>query len=561
MKRSRNQGFTSAVVVLLMFVVLVLVLGLAAYTSQTMLRSKHESDDMLAFQATQAVLEHQVSASYEYARGNGGFFQDDNQDYADFLTDFGTGATGFTQVATATDPSRAWVTATVTLNGRTKSIRSYINAKDVSIWNNAIFAGTGAVGQAINGNVDIRGSVHILGDGEPYSDLNGNGQRDPAEAFTDTNRNGVWDPGEPFVDTNGDNVWNSAEPFNDTNYNNLYDPPATTTDLSSDLSGTAHIGNNYTGMPTDLEALLPAPPVINGQESLSTEVRVKHGQIALSGTATIGSSSDADGGGSKGSVSGVYVNDGWGGNKGAANVNSDNGTSNAYDLEPLGIEFPIIDGIGAQIYTDAKGNSWSTHKQYFDGTSMVIPVNAITGSTAAFTYSDGNGNYVSYTPAVKSGKTIVSPPVLHIEGVVKINGNLAINGQSELRYTGKGTLYATQDVYIGNNLLPASGTTFPTTSVLGIVAGRNMGLATGAGDAQIKMAGAFYAQGTISSAKQNQIAGTFVANFFDMGKNVPNIYQVPKLRYNMPPGMPGDEPLISMKVKSWRERQLPAGSK
>ena len=63
-----------------------------------------------------------------------------------------------------------------------------------------------------------------------------------------------------------------------------------------------------------------------------------------------------------------------------------------------------------------------------------------------------------------------------------------------------------------------------------------------------------HAQGTIKSAKQNQIAGTFVASYFDMGSNVPNIYQVPSLPYNMPPAMPGDKHYVSFKSQSFRDR-------
>jgi hypothetical protein len=39
-----------------------------------------------------------------------------------------------------------------------------------------------------------------------------------------------------------------------------------------------------------------------------------------------------------------------------------------------------------------------------------------------------------------------------------------------------------------------------------------------------------------------------------MGINVPNIYQVPELKNNLPPGMPGAEPIISLTKRSWRER-------
>lgn len=79
---------------------------------------------------------------------------------------------------------------------------------------------------------------------------------------------------------------------------------------------------------------------------------------------------------------------------------------------------------------------------------------------------------------------------------------------------------------------------------------------TGNGSAQLKMAGAFYAMGTIVSRKQNQIAGTFVGSYFDMGTNVPNIYQVPSLVYNMPPAMPGDNNIFALRTRSWRERAV-----
>ncbi|MDI9638806.1 hypothetical protein QPK87_18600 [Kamptonema cortianum] len=553
MKHRTSRGFSSVFVILFMSVSLILVLGLTAYTSQTMLRSKNEKDAMIAFQSAQAILEQQVAQSYEFAKTNNGLFKPEVKNFNTMLADLGNTITGTASVVTELDASRAWVTATVNVGGKSKSLRAHITTKDVSIWNNAIFAGTGASGQAINGNVDIRGSVHILGEGEPYSDLNGNGVRDDAEVFTDTNKNGVWDPGEPFVDRNNDGVWNSAEPFNDTNFNGVYDPPAKTTDLSSDFGGTAHIGNNYANMPSEVKDLVAAIPVINGLRTLGAEVRVKHGQIALSGNATAGSATNVENGLAKGKLDGTFVNDGWSGNAGAASVYSDNGTSNAYDLGHLKLKFPLISGIGAKPYTSG-GQVYSTHKDFFDAKALTIPVNAINANTANFLYADANGNSITYTRPVVVNNKVITPAILQIMGIVKIQGNLSINGLSELRYTGRGTIYATQDIYVGTNLLPGLGK-FPVDSVLGIVAGRNMGLATGNGDSQLKLAGAFYAQGTITSAKQNQIAGTFVANFFDMGKNVPNIYQVPALRLNMPPGMPGDEPVITLNIQSWRERK------
>jgi len=549
----RNQsGLTSFVVLGVMFVLIILGLGLASITGSTLLRSSKENRALVVFQAAQAGLEYQIAEAYAALGANDGIFVSTNNDLSGVLNSIAPGCTAYATVEPTGDATRAWVTCNVTYKSKTASLRSLIYERDVSIWNNAIFAGTGAVGRAINGNVDIRGSVHILGDGEYYSDLNGNGHWDPAETFTDKNGNGVWDPGEAFVDANGDGVWTAQEPYNDTNGNGIYDPPLTTTELASTLGGTAYIGNNYSGMPADLEALVPAAPKVNGIETLNTELRVKHGQVSISGSATVGTNAVVDGGSSKGTIDGSYVNDGYTGNQGAASVYSDNGTNKQYDLGNLGINFPVISGIGSENYFDKSGNMYADQETFLNTRSLTIPINTITATTPAFSYGpDAYGNSISFVPETKT-----TPAVLNVNGIVKVNGTLQIGASKQtIRYTGNGTLYATSDINISANFLPRSGKVFPTTARVGLLAKRNIGLATGSGDAQLSMAGAFYAQGKITSAKQNQIAGTFVANFFDMGTNVPNIYQVPALVHNMPPGMPGDKNYYTIKIQSWRERQ------
>jgi hypothetical protein len=40
-----------------------------------------------------------------------------------------------------------------------------------------------------------------------------------------------------------------------------------------------------------------------------------------------------------------------------------------------------------------------------------------------------------------------------------------------------------------------------------------------------------------------------------MGTNVPNIYQVPSLKDNLPPAMPGAEPIVTIRIMSWRDRK------
>lgn len=550
MRRVHHQrGWVSVMALTAMTVLVLICLGVSSMALQNVTRSQQDQKAMLAFQAAQAALDYEISQAYGRLSGSGGF-RSSSRDIDEDLEDIAPGATGTVEVTPTNDPKVAWVTSTATLNGVTKSVRTMLYSRNVGIWNNAIFGGTGAAGRSINGNVDIRGSVHCLGEGEYYSDLNGNGRWDAAEAFTDRNRNGVWDPGEAFVDANGDGVWSSAEPYNDTNRNGAYDPPLTETDLNSTMGGTAYIGNNYSGMPAALEAMVPAAPRINNIEQLGTEVRVKHGRVSINGSAGIGSNSIIDGGTSKNTVDGVFVSDGFTGNQGASSVFSDNGTSNSYDLSHLGINFPVLSGLGAEQYRDSGGTVWANQEAYLDARSLTVNVAEIKASTAAFSFGpDAYGNRISFTPAAGA-----NPAVLNVTGIVRFAGDLQIGAKDTIRYRGNGTLFGKGNINIDGNLLPAAGETFPTTARIGVIAKQNLNLATGNGSSQLSMAGAFYAQGRIVSAKQNQIAGTFVANFFDLGTNVPNIYQVPTLIDNMPPAMPGDNNYFSLKVRTWRER-------
>jgi len=548
MKKKREKGAVAIYVLLSIIILLTVSLAVASYGTQSLLRIKRDRYSITAVQASYAALDHMTGkAYYSLTSGSASSLTSMSQDLSSDLNTIAPGCTATGWVTPASNTT-AYITATVTYKGITRSVRNLVKAKNVGIWNNAIFAGSGATGQAINGNVDIRGSMHILGDGEPYLDLYGLGHYFAGDPYTDKNKNGHWDPGEPFTDSLGTGQYAPPDPFNDVNGNGAYDPPMTQTSLDSSFSGTAYIGNNYSGVPASLLAQIPAIPTVGGVGTLGAEVRVKHGEISISGSATMGSGSIIDGGASKATLDGVYVSDGFTGNKGASSVYSDNGTSNTYDLGNLGIQFPIITGIGAQTYVAKDGTSWTTQQNYLDSKSMTIPVTTILANSTAFSYGpDANGNKITFTPG--------TPGLINITGIIKVVGNLQLGGKnSDLAYTGSGTIYSTQSINVDGNLLPQSGKVFPTTARLGLIAASNLNLATGSGSSQLSMAGAFYAQGTIQSAKQNQIAGTFVASYFNMGANVPNIYQVPSLPYNMPPGMPGDKNYYSFTIQTVRDR-------
>lgn len=554
MKRRLTKGTIALVSLIAMSLLLSIALGVTGLTMQNIRRSTRDTSSNLALQAAQAGLELQVSQCFGSLQLSQGLFIEGTQDLSVDLTGVAPGVQATATVTPFDTGRQAWVTCTATIRNFSRSVRTRVSSRNVSIWNNAVFAGTGAAGQTINGNVDIRGSVHLLGEGEKFSDLNSNAQWDAAESFTDRNRNRVWDPGEPFVDTNMDGVWSAAEPFNDANANGVFDDPLTSADLNSSFSGTAHVGNNYSGMPADLEALVPDLAGPGEIESLAAEFRVKHGKTALSGTASIGTSSVIDGGTSKSMLDGVFTSDGFAGNQGASSVFSDNGTNQTYDLEGYGIEFPLITGIGSVPYAEPGGGTWDSYVQFYNSRTLTIPVTTITSTTAAFSYGpDAYGNRMSFTPARTSGG-VTTPATMHIEGVVKFAGDVQIGSKDTIRYTGDGTIYSAGTIRVDGDLLPLSGEVFPTTTRLGMVAQRDLMLATGNGSAQLKMAGAFYAMGKIVSRKQNQIAGTFVAGHYDMGSNVPSIYQVPSLVYNMPPAMPGDYSIFALRTRTWRER-------
>lgn len=554
MKHSLRTGSIALVSLLAMALLLTISLGLTGLAMQNVKRSGRDTNANLALQVAQAGLELQVSRCFGSMGTNLGLFISGTTDVSADLSGITNGVNATTWVTAFDSGRQAWVSCTATVRGMTRRVRTRVTSRNIGIWNNAIFAGTGAAGQTINGNVDIRGSVHLLGEGEKYSDLNGNGQWDGAEGYADKNHNGVWDPGEPFSDTNGDGVWSAGEPYNDSNHNLTYDDPFTATDLNSTFSGNAYVGNNYSGMPAGLESLVPTLTQINGVESLEAEFRCKHGKISLSGSATLGYGSAIDGGTSKATLDGVYVSDGFAGTQGASAVFSDNGTSDGYDLDGYGLEFPLITGLGSVPYVDKQGITWNSYCDFYNAKSLTVPVATIVSSTAAFSYGpDAYGNRVTFNPQ-KTVSGVTTPATLHVEGVIKFVGDLQIGAKDVIRYTGDGTLYSAGTIKIDGDFLPLSGYTFPTTTRMGVVAKQDLKLATGNGSSQLTMAGAFYAQGSIISRKQNQIAGTFVASYYDMGTNVPNIYQVPSLPNNMPPAMPGDTNIYAVRTRTWRER-------
>ncbi len=394
-----------------------------------------------------------------------------------------------------------------------------LRAQSLSVWDNAIFAGEGQAGGIISGHTDIHGSVHILG-------------------------------------------------------NNLLDGS-----VAMALIGNSGIFNNYNGCPAGLRSRVPPLPVtvVNGEtvETLDAVLRARQGLISVSGSATIGTPNQS-GNSVKEQMNGTYVTSGWTGNKTTNNggrgvpsvVHSDNGWDEEYDLGTT-FEFPYLSGdwqdplTGERVFDGSRGRNY-THDEYF---SEVLTGTAYNGN---LTINAGSNFYYNATRPNDSNASHRLPTddyllfnastnVLEMNGQIAVNGNFSLvrgsGNDRTINYTGRAAILVHGDVSIETNLLAvnANGTTansFPAANCFGIMASGDLDIGK---NSQLELMGAFYAQGTISSDKQSIVMGTFVSNNFDMGKNVPSIFQVPSLASNLPLGMIGAFPVRSFEEVSWRQ--------
>lgn len=393
---------------------------------------------------------------------------------------------------------------------------------DVNVWRNAIFAGAGQAGGLVNGNVSIHGSVHLLGNTLPEG----------AEAIA-----------------------------------------------ALDMSGASLIHNNYTNCPADLLSRVPPLPTtnFNGEDvaTLFAKLRVKNGLVSMSGNSEIGEPHVA-GNGVKDTMDGTYVNDGWSGNSviddgdrgDPTAVFSDNGWDNRYDLADK-VNMPFLSddyremGTGDR-YTNPATGDWYQHDTYF---SEVLSGAPYPGSLTIAANQNFYYNATRPTDTDPAHRLPTDDYILfnattnrmEVNGQIEINGDLTITrgggNDKTIYYTGRSALLVNGNVTLNTDLLTlnpdgTSADSFPRRNILGIMARQNM---TVGALSQLKLMGAFYAQSQIKSEKQTIVMGTFVSNFFDMGTNVPDIYQVPDLADYLPLGMIGAYPIWVLDKVSWRE--------
>lgn len=432
--------------------------------------------------------------------------------------------------------------------------------------NDTIFAGGGQAGALINGNVDIHGSVHLLGDDLPEG-------------------------GAALI--------------------------------AMDLSGTTLISNNYENLDPAIAALIPVLPTtdFNGEtvESLEAKLRVRNGLVSMSGNSHIGDEDDP-GDGDKETMDGTFVTDGWTGNSvtddgnrgDPTNVYSDNGWDEKYDLGP-GISFPELGDDWE--WTDVNPLDMPQLPDQYGG---VVPPKGSTelnpDTSANYTFEDfftevlsdgqldhgdieintqekfywnstqesdtSNGYFNEQDPGNSSMSEAdfdnldpstfdptedyiyfdPSSDTIYWNGQIDINGSLAFTpkgGDDTIQYVGRAAILTQGDITLDTNLLVANthgNASYPENNIISMMTKNNLNVGT---TSQLTLMGAFYASNEIISNKQTTTVGMFVSNFFDMGNQVPAIYGVPELRSNLPFGTNFEIQIEIFNVRAWRELGAP----
>jgi len=385
-----------------------------------------------------------------------------------------------------------WIRSTGEVDGVTQTIQVYAKIVNVSPWNNAIFGGAGATGEMVNGRVNVFGSVHILGEG------------------------------------------------------------LATTDNAIVLGGTTElVGNNYESLDQSLRDKVPDLPttIFNGEtvETLSAELRVKRGRVSLSGNSTVGQADSPGGPLVKETIDSAYVTDGYTGTKGATNVHSDNGTDEGYDLGDV-LDFPSLDNPHP---LDTSGDYYD----YFSSNGLVLTneLDSVVKGMPVPLIGDCNSNCVE----------INADGTMRVEGLVYISGtndfSLTAPINEGFEYTGKGTILVNDgNVTIDANLVTAGDDSFPT-NILGVMTPNTIFLGS---SAQRNIMGLFFAGGTDGSGDptgdvtvnmQTNLVGTIIANLFNLGENVPSIFQVPFNDADLPPGIIANETIWYANIVSWQK--------
>lgn len=371
-----------------------------------------------------------------------------------------------------------------------------------SPYENAAFLGAGESGVALDGgDVQIAGSVHLIGDGT------GNTKIKFRNSSMINNYVGIDDPNEG-------------------------------------------LGTLSTKLP-NLESV-----DFNGEtiETLNAAMRIKDGQVQLGGGGSLGEP-DVWRNSDKETLDGIY-SDGQI-TPPAGDIHAD--TTAPYDLGDY--EFPSL----YDPYTDpATGAQHASFADYLDSIAYE-PINGgdliLDENTNDFSWVDpyGKGSLAWH----EDTGVLTIDGIVKINGQIKF-GETGKDADKVLKYRGTGVLFATDKIEIHMNIYPdgryledGPDADFLVDGNLGLVTATEILIISGE-NPNIRIIAALFAERKIGVKQLTNIAGAVVTNYLDVdGAPIVKIWHVPKLDLLAPLGMPTTESgkTISIKIKDWYQRR------
>ena len=228
--------------------------------------------------------------------------------------------------------------------------------------------------------------------------------------------------------------------------------------------------------------------------------------------------------------------------EGEDNVYSDNGKETGYNLGQR-VKFPSL----YEPYIDpvTKKEYAYMYWDYLKENSLHIKENEISYQNP-FDHSYPNKGSISWDG--QGG--------LEIDGLIYINGDLILGkedqspGTQTIRYGGKGILISSGSIFIHTHLFPKR--IFPADDAIGLIAAENIYILPHEVYALYFMGGALFAEETVYIAEKSYVAGSIVANSFEMGRES-MVTQVPDLATNLPPDMIAGWPDWYITLREWKE--------
>lgn len=335
------------------------------------------------------------------------------------------------------------------------------------------------------------------------------------------------------------------------------------------LGGSAHLYNNYsdgTGVSApDAFLVAKLPPLPDG--SLHGTLRVR-GDLSVSGASSIGlpeEGSDA----LRQTMEGVYVTGSTSAPPGA--IHADRLGGRVPDVASPGL-LDYHTRLDAQAGTGRVGEAAGeteteramTLYREDAGTTVLTDATAsglgiekeggcfrISHSTPSFTLGD-SGNRLIYDRAAAA--LTFEGPGPRGDGVLAfVDGCLKVSLRGALEYRNTGTLVVNGEVRLegeqGGGALYAADS-YPIPHSLGVIARDDI---TFDGSPGSRYLGAFFAGGKIRARQEIRLGGALVAANEVWLDHPTDLYQVPSLVANLPPGMPGAGARWTLTAFSWRE--------